>query len=89
MSTHLQLLVSTNFAARLVSTHFLASGLVVTNIGLGPFLLGPFSVAFLYTNMWITFLLLKCYVGHVGYVVMGKKSLRIPACAPILGIIAI
>ena len=51
------MLVSTYFAARLVSTHFLASGLVVTNIGLGPFLLGPFSVALLYTNLWITFLL--------------------------------
>jgi len=41
------------------------------------------------TNMWITFLLLKSYVGHVGYVVTGKKSLRIPACAPIPDIIAI
>lgn len=83
------MLVSTNFAARLVSTHFLASGLVVTNIGLGPFLLRPFSVALLLPNLWITFLLLKSYVGHVGYVVMGKKSLRIPVRAPIPDIIAI
>jgi hypothetical protein len=41
------------------------------------------------TNLWITFLLLKCYVGHVGYVVMGKKSLPIPVRAPIPNIIAI
>jgi hypothetical protein len=51
------MLVSTNFAARLVSTYFLASGLVVTNMWRGPFLLGPFFVALLYTNLWITFLL--------------------------------
>jgi len=83
------MLVSTNFAARLVSTHFLASGLVVTNMWRGAFLLGPFSVALLLSNLWITFLLLKCYVGHVGYVVTGKKSLRIPVRAPIPDIIAI
>ncbi len=62
------MLVSTNFAARLVSTHFLASGLVVTNMWRGPFLLGPFSVALLLSNLWITFLLPKSYVGNVGYV---------------------
>ena len=38
------------------------------------FLLGLFSVAFLYTNLWITFLLSKSYVGNVGYVGYRKKS---------------
>lgn len=32
------------------------------------FLPVTFSVAFLYTNLWITFLLPKSYVGNVGYV---------------------
>ena len=51
------MLVSTYFAARLVSTYFLASGLVVTNMWPVTFLLGPFSVALLLPNLWITFLL--------------------------------
>jgi len=46
------------------------------------FCLGPFSVALLYTNLWITFLLPKSYVGNVGYVGYRKKShAKHTACA--------
>ena len=70
------MLVSTNFAAKLVSAHFLVSGLVVTNMWPVTFCLRPFFVALLYTKLWITFLLLKSYVGNVGYVGYRKKSAR-------------
>ena len=42
---------------------------------------GPFFVAFLLPNLWITFLLPKSYVGNVGNVVMEKKLTPKRACA--------
>ncbi len=41
---------------------------MVTNMWPVTFLPMTFSVTLLYTNLWITFLLLKSYVGNVGYV---------------------
>jgi hypothetical protein len=37
---------------------------------------GRYSIAFLLSNLWITFLLSKSYVGNVGNVGYGLKSLR-------------
>ena len=37
---------------------------------------GRYSIALLLSNLWITFLLLKSYVGNVGNVVTPTKSLR-------------